>query len=102
MIDIDAPQKCSPGRDIFSIREENRALEAFETRFREHGSHTPDMQRMGVEQLDEYSVLLSNGISGLDELGSRLRRFDLESEAIRRGAPTEEEMMREAVAVPGR
>jgi len=82
--------------------EENRALEAFETRFREQGSHTPDMRRMSVEQLDEYSVLLSNGISGLEELGSRLRRFDLESEAIRRGARTEEEMMREALEVPGR
>jgi hypothetical protein len=81
--------------------EENRALEAFETRFREQGSRTPDMRRMSVEQLDEYSVLLSNGISGLDELGSRLRRFDLESEAIRHGARTEEEMMREAVQVTG-
>lgn len=77
-------------------------LTAFEMRFKQSGRATdpPDMARMTVDDLNEYSILLSRVLAASGYEENRARLYDQETEAILHGARTEEEMLQESLRTP--
>jgi hypothetical protein len=69
-------------------------LIAFEDRFDDAGpKSTPDLSRMGVTDLDEYSKLLSLELAMQGRVVFRLNNFDGQTRAILNGARTEQELI---------
>jgi hypothetical protein len=70
-------------------------LTAYEDRFDDAGlSSTPDLSRMSVSQLDEYSALLTKDLAFRDRLANRMSLFDAQTQAILNGAKSEEDLLR--------
>jgi hypothetical protein len=68
----------------------------FEDRFDSGPPSTPDLSRMTVGELGEYSVLLSKNLALMDNMVYRLKLFDAQDRAILNGVRTDEDLLRAA------
>ncbi len=70
---------------------------AFEDRFDDAGpSSVPDLSKMTVGELGEYSALLTKNLALMDNMVHRLKLFDAQDRAILNGARTDEDLLRTA------
>jgi hypothetical protein len=77
------------------LRYEQRDIRGFENEFDDASpNRTPDLGRMTIAQLKEYSALLSNELSNLDLFFTRLQYFDEANQALIDGPITEENVLK--------